>query len=46
MRDRGAEKKQQAKHYADTRNHAKDRPSAMADVVLLERRRENMLSPA
>ena len=29
VRDRDSEKKQQAKHYADTRYHAKDRPIAV-----------------
>ena len=41
VRDRDSEKKQQAKHYADTRYHAKDRPIAVGDAVLLERKREN-----
>lgn len=44
VRDRDPEKKQQAKHYADTKYHAKDRPIAVGDAVLLERRRENKLS--
>lgn len=44
MRDRDSEKKQQAKHYADKRYHAKDRPIAVGDAVLLDRRRENKLS--
>ena len=39
VRDRESEKKQQAKHYADTRYHAKDRPIAAGDAVLLERKR-------
>lgn len=46
MRDRDSEKKQQAKHYADTRHHAKDRPIAVGDAVLLERKRENKLFPS
>ena len=46
LRDRDSEKKQQAKHYADTRYHAKDRPIAVGDAVLLERKRENKLSPS
>ena len=46
VRDRDSEKKQQAKHYADTRYHAKDRPIAVGDAVLLERKRENKLSPS
>ena len=46
VRDRDPEKKQQAKHYADTKYHAKDRPIAVGDAVLLERRRENKLSPS
>lgn len=46
VRDRHSEKKQQAKHYADTRYHAKDRPIAVGDAVLLEKKRENKLSPS
>ena len=46
VRDRDSKKKQQAKHYADTRYHAKDRPIAVGDAVLLERKRENKLSPS
>ena len=46
VRDRDPKKKQQAKHYADTKHHAKDRPIAVGDAVLLERRRENKLSPS
>ena len=38
--------KQQEKHYADMRYHAKDRPIALGDAVLLERKRENKLSPS
>ena len=45
VRDRDSEKKQ-AKHYADTRYHAKDRAIAVGDAVLLERKRENKLSPS
>ena len=44
VRDRDSEKKQQAKLYADTRYHAKDRPIIVGDAVLLERKRENKLS--
>ena len=32
-------------HNADTRYHDKDRPIAAGDAVLLERKRENKLSP-
>ena len=46
VRDRDSEKKQQAKHYAHTRYHAKDRPIAVGDAVLLQRKRENKLSPS
>lgn len=46
VRDRDSEKKQQAKHYVDTRYHAKDRPIAVGDAVLLEKKRENKLSPS
>ena len=46
VRDRDPKKKQQAKHYADTKYHVKDRPIAVGDAVLLERRRENKLSPS
>ena len=45
VRDRDSDKQQQAKHYADMRYHAKDRPIAVGDAVLLERKRENKLSP-
>ena len=46
VRDCDSEKKQQqAKHYADTRYHARDRPIVVGDVVLLERKRQNKLSP-
>ena len=44
VRDRDSEKKKQAKHYANTRYHAKDRAIAVGDAVLLERKRENKLS--
>ena len=44
--DWDSEKKQQAKHYADTRYHAKDRPITVGDAVLLERKRENKLFPS
>ena len=44
VRDQDSEKKQQAKLYADTRYHAKDRPIIVGDAVLLERKRENKLS--
>ena len=37
--DRDAERKLQAKDYADKRNHAKDRAINVGDAVLLERRR-------
>ena len=40
VRDRDSEKKKQAKHYADTRYHTKDRAIAVGDAVLLERKRE------
>ena len=46
VRDRDSEKKQQAKLYADTKYHAKDRPITVGDAVLLERKRENKLSPS
>ena len=46
VRDRDSEKKKQAKHYAHTRYHAKDRAIAVGDAVLLERKRENKLSPS
>ena len=45
VRDRDSENKRQAKHYADTRYHGKDRAIAVGDAVLLERKRENKLSP-
>ena len=44
VRDRDSEKKQEAKLYADTGYHAKDRPITVGDAVLLERKRENKLS--
>ena len=44
VRDR--KRKQQAKDYADTRYHAKDRAIDVGDAVLLEKRRENKLSPS
>ena len=44
VRDRDS-KKQQAKNYADTRYPARDRPIVVGDVVLLERKRQNKLSP-
>ena len=40
VRDRDSEKKKQAKHYADTIYHAKDRAIAVRDAVLLERKRK------
>ena len=43
VRDRDSEKKQ-AKHYADTRYHAKDRAIAVGDAVLLEKEREQFVS--
>ena len=46
VRDRDAERKQLAKDYADRRNHAKDRAVHVGDVVLLERRKDNKLSPS
>ena len=46
VRDRDSEKKQLTKHYADTRYHAKDRPIAVGDAVLLERKRVNKLPPS
>ena len=46
VRDRDSEKTKQAKHYADTRYHAKDRAITVGDAVLLERNRENKLSPS
>ena len=46
VRDRDSEKKQLAKHYAEMRYHSKDRPIAVGDVVLFERKRENKLSPS
>ena len=46
LRDRDAERKQLAKDYADRRNHAKDRAVNVGDAVLLERRKENKLSPS
>ena len=44
VKDRDSEKKKQAKHYADTRYHAKDRAIAVRDAVLLERKREQVVS--
>ena len=46
VRDRDAERKQLAKDYADRRNHAKDRDVNVGDEVLLERKKENKLSPS
>ena len=46
VRDWDSKKKQQVKHYADPRYHAKDRPIAKGDAVLLERKRVNKLSPS
>ena len=46
VRDRDSENKTQAKHYADTKYHAKDRAIALGDAVLLEKKRENKLSPS
>lgn len=40
VRDRDAEKKQEAKEYADARNHAKERHFAVGDLVLLKRRKK------
>ena len=45
-RDRDAERKKLTKDYADRRNHAKDRAVSVGDAVLLERRKENKLSPS
>ena len=45
VRDRDSAKKQQAKYYADTRYHAKDRPITVGDAVLLEKKeREQVIS--
>lgn len=47
VRDHDAKRKQLAKDYhADRRNHAKDRAVYVGDAVLLERRKENKLSPS
>jgi len=46
VRDRDSEKKKQAKYYADTKYHARDRAIAVGDAVLLEKKRENKLSPS
>ena len=46
VRDRGSVKKKQAKHYADTRYHAKDRATAVRDAELLEIKGENKLFPS
>jgi len=45
VRDRDSEKKKQAKQYADTKYHAKDRAITVGDAVLFEVKRENKLSP-
>ena len=44
VHDRDAERKQQAKDYADTRYHAKNRAIDVGDAVLLGKRRENKFS--
>lgn len=38
VRDRDSVKKQQAIYYADTIYHAKDRPIAVGDAVVLEKK--------
>lgn len=46
VRERDAEKKQQAQQYADARNYLKERHTAVRDSVVLGRREENKLSLA
>ena len=46
VRDRDAQRKQTNKDYADKKLRAKERDVGEGDVVLLEQRRENKLSPA
>lgn len=46
VRERDAEKKQQAQQYADARNYLKERHTAVGDSAVLGRREENKLSLA
>ena len=46
VRDRDAEKKQAAADYADQRRQSTERDLGTGDLVLLEKKKENKLSPA